>query len=139
MRPATKTTGRLPSRYEDLAARMLPRAIMDEREHADAVEMIARLMDLGRLTRGQEVYLETLVQLVEAYEASQARVNPASGLDVLRALLEDHGLNASDLARILDVHPSMGSKVLRGERSLTLDHVKTLAARFGVRADTFIG
>jgi HTH-type transcriptional regulator/antitoxin HigA len=138
MRPATKPAARLPSRYEDLAARMLPRAIMDEREHADAVEMIARLMDLARLSRGQEIYLETLVQLVEAYESAHARVTPARGIDALRALLDDHDLSASDLARILDLHPSMGSKVLRGERSLTLDHVRALAARFGVRPDTFI-
>ena len=36
-------------------------------------------------------------------------------------------MNASDLARLLDVHPSMGSKILRGERSLTVDHLRRCA------------
>lgn len=47
-------------------------------------------------------------------------------------------MNASDLARLLGVHISMGSKILKGERSLTVEHLKKLAKRFHVRADLFI-
>ncbi len=47
-------------------------------------------------------------------------------------------MNASSLARLLGVHASMGSKILKGERSLTVDHLKLLAARFKVRADVFM-
>lgn len=62
----------------------------------------------------------------------------ATGLAALRHLLEEHGMNASSLARLLGVHASMGSKILKGERSLTVDHLKLLAARFKVRADVFM-
>ena len=47
-------------------------------------------------------------------------------------------MNASDLARLLGIHPSMGSKILKGERSLTVEHVKKLTARFKVRPELFI-
>jgi antitoxin component HigA of HigAB toxin-antitoxin module len=47
-------------------------------------------------------------------------------------------MNASDLARLLGVHASMGSKLLKGERALTVDHLRILAARFKVRPDTFM-
>ena len=41
-------------------------------------------------------------------------------------------MNASDLARLLGVHPSMGSKILKGERALTVDHLRKLTERFKV-------
>jgi antitoxin component HigA of HigAB toxin-antitoxin module len=47
-------------------------------------------------------------------------------------------MNASDLARLLGVHASMGSKILKGERSLTVEHVKKLAIRFKIRPELFI-
>ena len=61
-----------------------------------------------------------------------------SWIDSLQSLLDENDMNASDLARLLGVHPSMGSKILRGERSLTVKHVRRLAARFGVSPEQFI-
>jgi HTH-type transcriptional regulator/antitoxin HigA len=100
--------------------------------------MIDRLMASGKLTKGQELYLETLVQLVQAYEASHQAIEATRGIDLLKHLMQEHGMNASDLARLLGVHASMGSKILKGDRALTVDHLKLLAAKFHVRADTFM-
>lgn len=36
------------------------------------------------------------------------------------------------------VHASTGSTILKGERALTVDHLKLLAAKFKVRADKFM-
>ena len=131
---------RLPRTFDGLAAELAPQAIADDAHHARMVEMIDRLMAAGRLLRGQRVYLETLVQLVEAYEATHDAIDigAVSGRDALAHLLEAHGLNASDLARLLGVHPSMGSKILAGERALTVGHIRRLARRFAVSAELFI-
>jgi HTH-type transcriptional regulator/antitoxin HigA len=120
---------------------MPPQAVMDDVYLDNALEMIDRLMAAGKLTKGQELYLETLVQLVEAYEADRHAIDTSdlSGLDSLRHLMKENGMNASDLARLLGVHASMGSKILRGERSLTVEHVRKLAARFRVSPQLFIG
>ncbi len=40
-------------------------------------------------------------------------------LDSLKHLLQENALNASDLARLLGVHASLGSEILQGEHSLT--------------------
>jgi HTH-type transcriptional regulator/antitoxin HigA len=136
--PATKRHHKLPGRFEDLAAMMPPRAIGDESEHEEVVEMIDRLMAGGRLTRGQALYMETLVQLVQAYEATRHTIDLPGGLAALEHLMAEHGMNASDLARILGVHASMGSKILKGERSLTVDHLKRLGERFRVSPATFM-
>jgi len=49
-----------------------------------------------------------------------------------------HDMSAADLARLLDVHRTLGAMILRGERQLTLAHVRTLAKRFSVSADLFL-
>ncbi len=131
-------TTKLPGRFDDLVRLMPPRAIMDDVHYENTLEMIDRLMASGRLTRGQEIYLETLVQLVQAYETSSHAIEAANGIDTLKHLMVEHGMNASDLARLLGVHASMGSKILKGERALTVSHLRLLAARFNVRPDTFM-
>lgn len=140
--PTTKllTNKKLPGRFEELVRLMPPQAIMDDVHLDNALEMIDRLMAAGKLTKGQALYLETLVQLVEAHQTERHSVDTSdlTGLDSLRHLMEQNHMNASDLARMLDVHPSMGSKILRGERSLTVDHVRKLAARFKVGPQLFI-
>lgn len=129
---------KLPGRFEELVRELSPRAIADDVQYQNTVEMIDRLMASGKLTKGQESYLETLVQLVERYESEHHAIEGASGLETLKHLLAEHGINATGLARILGVHASMGSKILKGERSLTIEHVKVLAARFRVGVGAFV-
>jgi len=47
-------------------------------------------------------------------------------------------MTAADLARLLDVHRTLGAMILRGERQLTLNHVRILAKHFAVSADSFL-
>ena len=138
--PATKHdhTMKLPGKFVDLVQVMPPQAIMDDVQYENTTEMIDRLMASGKLTKGQELYLETLVQLVQAYEASHQAIEATRGIDLLKHLMQEHGMNASDLARLLGVHASMGSKILKGDRALTVEHLKLLATKFHVRADTFM-
>lgn len=58
-----------------------------------------------------------------------------NGLEMLRSLMEEHGMSAADLGRLLDVHRSHAAKIVRGERSLTLEHLRALAEHFCVRPD----
>jgi antitoxin component HigA of HigAB toxin-antitoxin module len=128
----------LPGTFTELVALMPPQAIMDEVHHENTIEMIDRLMTAGRLTKGQELYLETLVQLVQVYEACRHAIRPVKGIAALRHILAAHDMNASGLARLLGVHASMGSKILNGDRALTVAHIRRLAAKFKVRPDTFL-
>jgi HTH-type transcriptional regulator/antitoxin HigA len=135
-----KQNSKLPSRFEDLVRRMPPQAIRDDVQCTRTLLMINRLMVEGRLTTGQGLYLQTLVQLVQAYEAEHHAIGTSaiSGLEMLRHLLDENGMNASDLARLLEVHASMGSKILKGERSLTVEHIRKLSARFKVNPRAFM-
>jgi len=139
--PTTKTTAeKLPGRFKALVQLMSPQAIIDDVQYENTVEMIDCLMASGKLTKGQEIYLETMVQLVQAYEAQNHAIETANlgGTDALRQLLDENDMSASDMARLLGVHASMGSKILKGERSLTVEHLRRLADRFKVRIELFM-
>ena len=138
----TKTLDKqpLPRQFEELVRMMPPQAIQDDVQYANTLEVIDRLMAIAEATKGQAVYLETLVQLVQAYEAEHHAIETAdiSGLDSLKHLLNENGMNASDLARLLEVHVSLGSKILKGERSLTVEHIRKLAVQFKVSPSLFL-
>jgi HTH-type transcriptional regulator / antitoxin HigA len=139
---AVKSTpgGKLPRRFDELVALLPPRAIADDAAHDDMLAMIDRLMASGRLSKGQESYLETLVQLVEAYERKHHAIDLSgvSGVEMLRDLLDQHGMSAADLSRLLGVHASLGSKILNGDRALTIKHIRILAEHFQLNPSAFI-
>jgi len=91
-----------------------------------------------KLTPDQEDYFDLLCRLIEDYEKERVDQPKVSGLEALQHLLDAHGMSAADLARLLGIHRTMGAMILRGERKLTLNHVRTLARHFGVTADLFL-
>lgn len=128
-------------RYAELVAALPPRPLHDAKDYDRAVEMIGRLVGY-KLNRDQEDYLEALTVFVERYEAehdeTQVDVRRVRGVDVLRSLLEDHGLSGADLSRMLGASRSLGPMILRGERSLTAEHARVLGAHFHVDPGVFI-
>ena len=130
----------IPTQFRELVQMMPPQAIQDDVQYANTLEVIDRLMAVAKLTKGQALYLETLVQLVQAFEAEHHAIDTAgiSALDSLKHLLAENEMTASDLARLLGVHASLGSKILKGVRSLTVDHIRKLATRFKVSPRLFL-
>ncbi|PRA30829.1 helix-turn-helix domain-containing protein [Pseudomonas poae] len=73
---------------------------------------------------------------IEAYDHEHRPMPLASGVDVLRAMMREHGLNQSDLP---GVGPqSVVSEILSGKRQLNIRQIRWLAERFGVSVETFI-
>jgi len=76
--------------------------------------------------------------LIEDYKKERVDAPEVTAREALQHLLDAHGMTAVDLARLLEVHRTLGAMILRGERKLTLSHVRTLARHFGVSADVFL-
>ncbi len=131
---------RLPGKLADLIDLKVPLAIADEKQYDEMLELIDRLMAIPKQTKGQAIYLQTLLDLVHCYEEKHCPIDTSSvtSLDVLKTLMEEHDMNASDLARLLNVHVSLGSKILKGDRALTLDHIKILGKHFHLPCAVFI-
>jgi HTH-type transcriptional regulator/antitoxin HigA len=128
---------RLPKDYAGLCRVLPPRPIHDKVEFRNVTE-ITDAMAGHNLTPDQEDYFDLLCRLIEDYERERVETPKVTALEGLQHLLEENGLSAADLARLLGVHRTLGAMILRGERKLTLNHVRTLARRFGVSADLFL-
>ena len=129
---------RLPKDYAGLCRMLTPRPIHDKVDFENVTE-ITDAMAGHKLTADQEDYFDLLCRLIEDYEKEQCLPAPkVSGLDALQHLLKAHDMSAADLARLLGVHRTLGGMILRGERQLTLAHVRTLAKHFRVSADLFL-
>lgn len=77
-----------------------------------------------------------LGDLVSAYEQQHMPMPSADGRSALSVLMQLHGLGQRDLA---DIAPqSVISEIISGKRQLNIRHIKALAARFNVSADTFL-
>jgi len=80
--------------------------------------------------------METIGSLIETYESQYINDIEGNAIDVLNALMEEHGLKQSDLSEI----GSQGvvSEILAGKRQLNVRQIKTLSKRFKVSPAVFI-
>jgi HTH-type transcriptional regulator/antitoxin HigA len=76
-------------------------------------------------------------RLIAAYEQEQWPPRRPKTGDVIRYLMEQHGLARADLVPLLGT-ASRVSEVLRGRRELSLSMVQRLRARFRVPADLLL-
>ena len=129
----------IPTRYDALQAFLPLRPLRSAAEYGRAVEVAGSLAGHD-LNPEQDDYLGTLGALIVAYEDHNRpfAMPQMSGLETLKGLLRDHGMNASDFSRLLGAQRSLGAKILHGERSLTVAHLRVLTEYFKVSADVFL-
>jgi len=112
--------------------------IRDEHDYELAVERLNCLLDEVGTDEQHPLYtlLDTLGTLVHAYEEQHHPMPECSGVDVLRFLMEEHGLTQSDLQEV----GSQGvvSDTLRGKRALNVRQIRALAERFRVSPAVFV-
>jgi HTH-type transcriptional regulator/antitoxin HigA len=112
--------------------------IRNEREYNAAVKRLNELLDEIGDNEKHPLYslLDTLGTLIEAYEEEHYPIPESSGADVLRYLMDEHGLTQSSLPEI----GSQGvvSEILNGKRELNVRQIRTLAERFKVSTAVFV-
>lgn len=111
--------------------------IRNDTEYDQAVEILNSLIDEVGTDEEHPLYdlLDTLGTLLQAYEETSMPISEISGVDVLRHLMEEHGLRQSDLPEI----GSQGvvSEILSGRRSLNRRQIEALSLRFNVSPAVF--
>ena len=81
--------------------------------------------------------LEAQARLIAAYEERKWPRQPASTADLIRHLMDQHGVTRAEMVPILGT-PSRVSEILRGKKGLSMAMVQRLRARFRVPADLLI-
>jgi len=131
----------VPATYDGLIRDLMPAAIHDRAAYDNTLEMVRRLARVPHLNAEQTHYLDTLCVLAAAYENERRAVGRAKRkpLEVQREFVAEHRMKVRELGALLGVSESAASMILKGDRALTLDHVRRLAARFKVSAALFVG
>lgn len=115
------------------------RPIHSAQEYDRAVSFMNDLLDTVGEDEDHELadLLELVGQLVEDYDQEHHAVPDAAPHEVLRFLLDQHGLKQTDLAGDIGGQ-SVVSAILRGKREINSRQAKALAVRFGVSVGAFI-
>jgi len=126
--------------YFDLIRRFPLKPIASDSELEAATAIIHELVDRGfdDLTEGEEAYLDVLSDLVEKYEDEHYPIPEASAVQVLQFFIEDRQTNQRAVALGAGIATSTMSEILAGRRRMNLEHMKKLAAYFGVNVNVFL-
>jgi len=109
--------------------------IDSEAELARARALVERLWDSDK--PADVARLEAQARLIAAYEERKWPRRRPSTADLIRHLMDQHGLAPADMAPILGT-ASRVSEVLRGKKQLSMAMIQRLRARFRVPADVLI-
>ena len=124
-------TLRNPAQYAPLLA------IRNGREYDSAVARLNELVDrVGDHPRDPRYrFIETLSLLIEAYDEEHHEIPDASGVALLKFLMEQHGLSQGDLPEV----GSQGvvSEIIHGKRALNVRQIGALSRRFNLPAGAF--
>ncbi len=129
---------RASDRYFALIQEFPLRPLRTGGELDQAVAMIDRLVARGGLAGDEEDYLDVLSDLVEKYEDQHFPIEPISGLDALRHLVDSSGKTRETLAAEAGLPVSTLSEVLLGRRRLNTRHIGILARYFRIDPGVFL-
>lgn len=124
--------------YRRIRQRIPLGQLRTEAEYTRAVTVLDEIVDeIGQQeTHPLADLAETLGLFIEAYEDTHVPFSDSSAPEILRTLMDEHGLTQSDLTEI----GSQGvvSEILSGKRDLNVRQITQLAARFGVSPALFM-
>jgi HTH-type transcriptional regulator/antitoxin HigA len=133
----TMSTVTVSHQYAALVSKTPPKVIRTEKENEAFTKVLYDLDRRGKpLTAAEKEYAELLTLLIEDFEDRHYRIPRAKPLDVLRFLMDQHGLLQKDLVDVFGT-PSIVSEVLHEKRDLNKDHIKGLSERFHVSPEIF--
>ena len=114
-------------------------------QYEQALQLIESLLEEAEDNKDEPLnpIIELLSESIRKYEARDPRfedfdraVKECTGVDIVRLLMDQHGLGMKDLPEIGS--KSMVSRVLSGQRELSKKHILALSERFGVEPGLFL-
>jgi HTH-type transcriptional regulator/antitoxin HigA len=119
-----------------LLRKLLP-VISSQSDYEMAVGILDKLLEEVRGDDSHELapYLHLLGTLISEYEQRHFPLEDVEPVEVLRYLIETHGLTQSDLPEI--GNQAKVSEILSGKRQLNARHIQALSQRFNLSPAVF--
>lgn len=125
--------------YGTLLADVRPEVAHADEQYRRLLDLLADYLVPEQLNEAQEKLVELLKLLISSYEEQRyTNFEKTKGIEVVKYLMEHNDLKNRDLVPSVFETESVASETLRGNRDLTLKHIKRLAERFNLSADTFM-
>jgi len=125
-------------KYARILAKVLPRVITTDKEHARMLTEVEKLMDKGEdRALEEDAALDLMVRLVRDYEEEHHPLPDPSPHEMLVYLMERRSLKQSNLVPIFKSRGYV-SDVINAKRAISKAHAKQLAEFFKVSASIFI-
>jgi len=113
---------------------------LNEDEYEDQLSFVDKLMDFSSHNRDDKritALLKLVANNIRTYEEKKYTTVKVTSIEMLKFLMEEHGLGQSDLPEIGS--QSLVSRILNNERQLTKEHIEKLSRRFHVSPVVFFG
>jgi HTH-type transcriptional regulator/antitoxin HigA len=113
------------------------RHIASDADYEEAMALADMLVDAGAMDEGHAKHALFLLiaDLIYAYDQRHYPQRAVHGVDLLRFLMEQHGLRQNQLPEVGT--QSVVSEILSGKRELTVNHIRALAERFALSPAAF--
>jgi HTH-type transcriptional regulator/antitoxin HigA len=111
--------------------------IKTEQDYKYTLNRIDELMD-AQPTIPQMDELDVLVTLVEVYEEKFYKIDAPDPISAIKFRMEQENLQQKDLISSLG-DKSIVSKILNGQRKLTVDMIRNLHERFKIPFESLFG
>ncbi len=124
------------NKYIELLKKFPPHPIKSKVELIEVQKVIDALIDSGEITPEEQDYINVLGILVREYEEKHISVPDLSGVELLKALIEEFDIKQKDLIPVFKTE-SIVSAILNGKRKLTTEHIEKLSDLFRVSPSAF--
>jgi len=102
------------------------------KKYCDTVEKL-----ILRDDKETEDEIELLTLLIEKWDNEHNTFNDSDPIELLKALMENHDLQAKDLVAIMDLSKGTISKILNYHKGLSKDTIRKLSDYFKVSQEAF--
>lgn len=107
--------------------------IHNREQYNDYCSLLEQLVE----NNGDKDEIELLTLLIHKWDEEQRNQMSLDPVMLLRALMDEHGLKAKDLAAVLGVGKSLASDILNYKKGLSKEIIRTLAAHFKLSQEAF--
>lgn len=133
----TRLRGKVKDDYLELILKCPLVALRHQQDFEQAEEFMQSLLRQGKLTKGQELYLDALSDLVASYEDEHYPIAPSTDAELLSFFMEDRGVTQAELSRGAKIHKSTISQILSGDRPFSKGVINKLSDYLGVDKSVF--
>jgi HTH-type transcriptional regulator/antitoxin HigA len=102
--------------------------------YCSALEKLATAPSKNKGVRDE---IELLTLLIEKWDREQHEFTHPDPIRLLKSLMKDHALKATDLALILKISKGYVSDILHYKKGLSKDSIRTLSSHFKVVQEAF--